>query len=41
MNPSRHHHCLHGCALAAILLLTAPALAADCTVSAGGVAFGN
>lgn len=41
MNPSRHPHCRHGCALAALLLLAAPALAADCTVGASGVAFGN
>lgn len=41
MNPSRHHHCPRGRALAALLLLAAPALAADCTVNASGVAFGN
>jgi spore coat protein U-like protein len=41
MNPTKHPHRRRGSALFALLLLAAPALRADCTVSAGGVAFGS
>jgi spore coat protein U-like protein len=41
MNPSSYHYRRRGLALFALLLLAAPALQADCTISASGVAFGS
>lgn len=41
MNPPRHLHRRRAYALLALSLLAAPAVRADCTVSAGGVAFGG
>ena len=41
MNPSLYHYRRRGIALIALLLLAAPALQADCTISASGVAFGS
>jgi spore coat protein U-like protein len=41
MNPSNYHYHRSGLALFALLLAAAPALQADCTISASGVAFGS